>query len=101
MLNSGRGMDNGPLVSTDGTKVPCRSGNWLQGQGLIDCKQCEFQTSGDSEFVEDIAEVMLHRVFADFEVLRCLLIGITSNHGRNNLQFAGGEAEFLLPSFFS
>src|ERR1700719_2961438 len=48
----------------------------------------------------NIAEVVLHRVFANLEVFCRLFIGIAGNHCGHNLQFSGCEPEFLLPSFF-
>jgi len=70
------------LWKTHSTKVPYGSGYRLEGQRLIDCKQCQFQPSGDAQLIKDVAEMVLYRVFADFKVFRNLFVGITGNYGR-------------------
>ena len=42
---------------------------------------------------------MLHRIFADLEILRNFLVGVPCNNRRDYLELARSEAEFLLPGF--
>src|SRR5689334_20075118 len=73
----------------------------LQRHGLVYGEKCQFQAGRDPEFVEDIAEVMLYRVLADFEVFSNFLVGVSGYHGGYNLQLARREPEFFLSSFFA
>jgi hypothetical protein len=52
---------------------------------LFERKQSQFQTGGNSDFVENVGQVMFHREFADPEVPRDLFIGVACDHRRDNL----------------
>src|SRR5580698_8387153 len=101
MIVWGVELDNGPDGSNNGTKVLCRLGDGLQGQGLIDGKQGEFQASGNPQLVEDIAEMVFDRVLADLEVFCDLLVGVSGDHGGNDLQLPRGKSKFLFAGVFA
>src|SRR5262249_43315103 len=52
---------------------------------VSNCKESEFQTSRNPQFVENVAEMVFCRVFSDFEVFGDFLVGISGHNFRNNL----------------
>ena len=63
---------------------------------MIHGKQRQFEACRNSQLVEDVAEVMFHRIFADLEVFGDFLVGKAGHDGGNDFEFAGGEPEFTL-----
>jgi hypothetical protein len=60
---------------------------------MIDSEKRQFQTRGNAQFVEDVAEMMLDPVFVNIEVLGNLLVGVARNHRRNDLQLARSQSK--------
>src|ERR1700733_5290037 len=55
-------------------------------------KQRQFQTRGDSGFVENVRQMALHRLLADTELLGDITIAATLYDAANHFQFPGREA---------
>src|SRR5580692_11226146 len=64
---------------------------------MIDRKKCEFQAIGDAELVEDVADVVLHGLFADAAPLPDIRVRISRYHQSHNLELTASETEILGP----
>lgn len=62
---------------------------------MIEREQRQFQAIADADFVEDVGEVPLDRLFADAEGFRDVFVGGSFGDERNHLQFARGESKGL------
>src|SRR5262245_23453613 len=65
----------------------------LVQQAMVDGEECQLEAVRGPHLVEDVAQVVLHRLLAQGELLGDLLVAEAGHHGRRDLQLPGGEAE--------
>ena len=64
------------------------SGNAFQWKSLVYGKKRQFQTGRNTKLIEDVAEVVFHRIFADLEVFSDLYVRVAGYDRRDNFEFA-------------
>src|SRR5262245_7822743 len=64
-------------------------------KAVIDREQRKLQPVGDAEFVENIPEVMLHRLFADGKLFRYLPSRESRHDSSNHFDFTSRQPELL------
>jgi hypothetical protein len=69
-------------------------------QSMIHREHSQLQAGEDTKLVEDIAEVVLHRIPGDFEALRNFAVRIPGNNRRNYVQLALSQIECFSLRFF-
>src|ERR1700681_2252643 len=79
-----------------GTEVLYRSCRVLD-ELMVDGEKSEFQPVRNTEFAENVGEVMFDRLLAKRESLRDILVRIARNYCRHNLQLARSKAEGIFP----
>ena len=55
---------------------------------VVDGEEGQFQTVGDTKFLEDVMKVVLHRLFADEELLGHFLVAIALRHQLDDFALA-------------
>jgi len=57
----------------------------FRGQCAIDRKQSQFQAGRNAQFIENVAQMVFHGIFADSESVRDVFIGPSGDRRRDDL----------------